>query len=475
MINHLVIFVLKVNVCFTFLYIIYRLFLRELSFYFLNRIYLLSTIVIAIILPLLNFRSFFESDADPKNDFVFKISKSLNDNQIIVKTASAYHYLSNIALLSYLLLFGAIAFSLLFVYKTCSLVRFLNKSSAYCKQGKAIIHNFKEHKTPFSFWNKIFLNPELYSPEEFTHIIEHEKIHVHQYHTIDILSGELFKIICWFNPLVWYYIRSLRQNLEFIADSSVLKKGFDPQRYQLSLLYVSNSDKVVFSVNFFAAYTFKKRLFMMNRENPSSKLSCLKYMVIVPVIFLLFIIFNSPLFDDVRPTTIKAIKQFAAGFDLPGLNTSTPLKPNNPARVNSSLPPKIAANYKISKSNKKAVIPSVTGNEGIPNYDIPTGAHWHAEMTGDALVNISGGQITVEGEDGIALIKNRDRYPSVFLIKNYPDAIFYYKGKEYPLNEFKDIIPAEKIRETYIYLGTYSTGKFGDANEKCVVTFEFDS
>ena len=65
-------------------------------------------------------------------------------------------------------------------------------------------------------------------PEE---VLFHEKAHVRQKHTLDILFVEVLQVIFWFNPLLFWIKRSIKLNHEFLADQTVLKHSFSIQHY----------------------------------------------------------------------------------------------------------------------------------------------------------------------------------------------------------------------------------------------------
>jgi beta-lactamase regulating signal transducer with metallopeptidase domain len=44
---------------------------------------------------------------------------------------------------------------------------------------------------------------------------------------MDIIWGEILCILNWYNPFAWLIRKSIRQNLEFIADNKVLENGID--------------------------------------------------------------------------------------------------------------------------------------------------------------------------------------------------------------------------------------------------------
>ena len=67
--------------------------------------------------------------------------------------------------------------------------------------------------SPFSFFNFIVYNPKLFNESELQQIITHEKVHINERHSIDILLSQISCVIFWFNPLIWLYNKDLKQNL----------------------------------------------------------------------------------------------------------------------------------------------------------------------------------------------------------------------------------------------------------------------
>jgi hypothetical protein len=75
---------------------------------------------------------------------------------------------------------------------------------------------------PFSFFHWIVYNPKLHSKEALEMILEHEKIHVLEKHSLDILIIQIYLIFQWFNPFVWLYQREMALNLEYLTDRKTL-------------------------------------------------------------------------------------------------------------------------------------------------------------------------------------------------------------------------------------------------------------
>ena len=75
----------------------------------------------------------------------------------------------------------------------------------------------------FSFFSTIYLG-ETVSEENKASIIAHEKVHIQQKHSYDLLYFELLRIVFWFNPLVYMFQNRIATLHEYIADSEILSK-----------------------------------------------------------------------------------------------------------------------------------------------------------------------------------------------------------------------------------------------------------
>ncbi len=146
--------------------------------------------------------------------------------------------------------------------------------------------------SPFSFFKFIFLNPQHLDDQEFNQIIKHEEVHASHYHSIDLLLAELISIFFWFNPVAWLLNRSIRQNLEYIVDTEVLKTGVPKKNYQYHLLRVSIPDFSSRLTNHFNHSLLKNRIAMMN-VNQSSRRAKWKYCFFLPIVMGLFVLLNN--------------------------------------------------------------------------------------------------------------------------------------------------------------------------------------
>jgi len=142
---------------------------------------------------------------------------------------------------------------------------------------------------PFSFLNKIFINKSLIQENQLDEIIAHECAHIEQRHTIDVLIIEFFLTIQWFNPIMWLYRRSLKETHEYLADHSVINKGYNQTRYQTLLLKYIKGLKAIELTNNFNRSLIKKRIAMMTKKQ-STKLTFLRIFILLPIILSLILV-----------------------------------------------------------------------------------------------------------------------------------------------------------------------------------------
>jgi len=87
----------------------------------------------------------------------------------------------------------------------------------------------------------ILLNRSL-DVKEAEEIIRHEQNHLESNHFLDILFIEVVMIFQWFNPVIYFFNRSLRAIHEYQADQGCLKTGMTMINYQ-NLLLTMYSDQ----------------------------------------------------------------------------------------------------------------------------------------------------------------------------------------------------------------------------------------
>lgn len=135
---------------------------------------------------------------------------------------------------------GVFALLIRFSLQLMSLRKIINQSIHEVYDGFILVQN-ERVTSPFSFFGRVILNPTQHTADELEQILRHERVHVREWHSLDMIGSELVCIIFWFNPAAYLFRYSIHQTLEFRADHVVLAEGIDAKTYQYNLLKVSLS------------------------------------------------------------------------------------------------------------------------------------------------------------------------------------------------------------------------------------------
>ena len=264
------------------LFVYYQLFLKRQTFFNLNRIYLLATLLIAICVPFIHIT--LNDQESP--DTIYYVANILEEVYIQGTESGSKELLTDNLPLFYIL--GVVFFSSRYILTLIRLRQLIRNSPQKCVNGIHLIHTGKEYPT-FSFFNYLFINNHALNKESRRKILEHEKIHIRQLHSLDLLITEIICITNWFNPMVWLYKNAISQNHEYIADQQVIRR-FQTGSY-LQLL-VSQAFKGAFSfTNCFSCSNLQKRMIMMTKQQ-SKKYRIINYIPALLIAGILFINFT---------------------------------------------------------------------------------------------------------------------------------------------------------------------------------------
>ena len=304
-------------VCFVF----YKLLLQKETYYRLNRGVLLTCLVLAFALPLIPVPRQFSlfapaevSSAVSKNN-VREEQLTWNDGAITAvpitqsgqpqkaaapvaarpiqtSTGPRALFLQPANLLKWAVILYwcvAAAFGANFLVQLSALVYQAYRKPAI-QDGIYRIVELDDDKAPCSFGNNIFINPTKYDWDTYNQILMHEKVHIQQGHSFDLLLAELMLVVQWFNPFAWLYRKEVENNLEFLTDNEVLNQNeLAIADYQMSLLRVSVPN---ITTNYNQSL-LKKRIIMMNAKR-SNVHTMWKYFMLVPLLVVLVCGLNKP-------------------------------------------------------------------------------------------------------------------------------------------------------------------------------------
>jgi hypothetical protein len=267
------IYLIKSSIALTILYTFYWLLLRNETYFGWNRIYLISSIFISLISPLINITIFEKAGASIGNII----------QPVIVSTQiGAIRENHSLSILSIIYISGAVFFTLKFLSKLSQIYYM------YYRFQKVQYNGFRAvlvdgNISPFTFFSILFLSRTDYEKGDITEIVVHEKAHKEQLHSLDVILLEITTIIQWFNPFLWLIRIALKSEHEFIADSKVLEKGYDKVAYQ-TLLFEKSLGVIGLGVtNNFNYSLLKNRLKMMTIKKSNSA-AIVKYIFALPLL-----------------------------------------------------------------------------------------------------------------------------------------------------------------------------------------------
>ncbi|MEZ5041625.1 MAG: M56 family metallopeptidase [Saprospiraceae bacterium] len=295
------------------LYLAYLLLLKKETFFQLNRVVLTFSILIAFMLPLIPIPAAWSWRGEaPQIQAVLPLVETrveLSENEVaptrevastplppenqestlpsLDKPAQGFS-LWSILLFTYWIGVFIMAINLLIQLAAIFYQMFAKPS---LKDGHFRLVELDNDKAPFSFANSIFINPSKYDWDTYNQILEHEKTHIEQGHSFDILLAELLVVVQWFNPFAWMLRKTVEDNLEYLTDERMLAKGIDKESYQLNLLKVAVPYHPLSPSNNYNQSTLKSRITMMNIKK-SSLSSSWKYLCVLSLFGLSTVFFN---------------------------------------------------------------------------------------------------------------------------------------------------------------------------------------
>ena len=274
-------------------YLVYWLFLRNETFHLANRLFLLGSLLLAILLPLLpvRYEVLIEATEGAKNG-AHTIADTFKNIPVFkgTKESTTTFGWQQAILLIYLT--GAAIFLLRLLTQTAVLIHLMIKYRVTSFNGMRVVENEK-YGLPFSFFNIVFINPKFHTQDDLPEILAHEKVHIRENHWFDLLFIELLTVIFWFNPFIWLFERAIKQNHEYLADKGVLAQGHTVGRYQALLVNQLMGMQIIGITNNLNFALSTNRLKMMTKKKTSAR-RLIRFTWALPALALLLFAFAEP-------------------------------------------------------------------------------------------------------------------------------------------------------------------------------------
>ncbi|WP_051201476.1 M56 family metallopeptidase [Christiangramia portivictoriae] len=272
-------YVLKSAGCLVVLFGFYKIFLEAEKSNMFKRFYLLFILILSAILPLISF-SYEVAAPDITEEPSMIITQTQNSS--VVSDPGFYEQHGNTIWLTVYLV-GFIIFLFRFLRNINKMLRIIK--SAERKEDLPYIYVLLLTATnPFSFLHYIFFRKSEFESSEISEaVIAHEKAHVDQKHSWDLLLLELMHVIFWFNPLFIFIKKSVKLNHEFLADEQVLNKHQNLRDYSELLLGYSRGQEPNVLASPINHSLIKKRILMMTKNLSARRLS-MKMLLLAPIL-----------------------------------------------------------------------------------------------------------------------------------------------------------------------------------------------
>lgn len=265
---------------------IYQLFLKRKTIFTFNRIFLLSGLIIALLLPFFPLNLF--NSGNSNDDFAVLLAPVtiISDDVKSLFTTSALEWQT--ARIIYGI--GVLLFLIRLIRGLIKL-GFWSQKAVFARHGRFKVAFLPGNFSPFSFFNLVFIGQNDYTEEEINQIIAHEISHSAKWHSADVILLESVLIFQWFNPFVWLLRRNLKEIHEFQADRELLQQGISLFNYKKLLLYQGTGARLELVNNFHKSF-IKKRFIMMTKNNNTSKRTTLFAVIALLTFFIGFMACN---------------------------------------------------------------------------------------------------------------------------------------------------------------------------------------
>ncbi len=330
--------------------LIYLLFLRNERYFVLNRIFLLAGMIASLCFPFIRFHYIvampvFEAAT------VAEIRPPVADVMMEPQQSPDY--------LFYVYLSGTLYLIFRLLKQTILVARVIRKSRYALFNNTRLVRNDR-YPAPFSFFSYVFVNPSISDAETYE-IVNHEREHIRQRHWLDLLLFELLCILQWFNPAVWFYGRFIRQNHEYLADESALKRSMEPGKYRAALLNQMFDAEVIRLSNSFN-YSLNKKRFIMMKQPITSPARKLRFLSVLPFVAGVFYAFAIPEYRFIseaggRPNDSLRPSQMAENL-FPKVNSDVDVQPGTHVFSQSDNDQKPL----VSKKTMKGTVTDTSGN-----------------------------------------------------------------------------------------------------------------
>ena len=346
----LFIYSIKSALVLALLYLPYTLMLRQESFFRMNRITLLTILMLALVLPMVDIPSLATPEQPVVYEMQHRIMLMTQEAEMTTKSlAATTRTISWLGILAIVYIIGVILALLIRLWQLFKIGKIIRGGCLWTdKSGKATIYCHIDDVAPFSWMRSIVISEKDYKPYG-REILLHEKAHILNLHSMDILFLTLVEAVQWWNPIAYMLGHSLRDVHEYEADDYVLHQGVSLQNYQALLVKKSLANTSYAFANNFNHSLIKKRIYMMNHPKSNPWLRS-KVLYILPVMLVVLTAFATPKLNEKVEEIVERVEKV----------TEMPQPSPQPDQQPESLPTSDVADMQSADSEEEPVVKQET-------------------------------------------------------------------------------------------------------------------
>ena len=307
------IFLLKLSLCWAFFALLYTLLLQQETFFRANRVYLLGTAALGILLAALPGEQMPVPVPDEGGIVLPEFTVGIQQVEAATNTWQ------DVDLLWFVYWIGFSLMAVRVLWGLLKIVQMAIRGQSERLEDGCLVVQTAEAKVPFSFFRWVFVpvgsmdfspsgeeaftppiqlssavngtNPDgLKSMLPTTLMLAHERAHAHGWHSADVLFAELLCIVFWFHPVAHWYRKALRTVHEYLADAAASRQA-DRKQYGLLLIGQSQSGMPIAFANHFFQSPLKQRLIMLTKK-ASAPVRAIKFGLVAPLAILFAMLFR---------------------------------------------------------------------------------------------------------------------------------------------------------------------------------------
>jgi beta-lactamase regulating signal transducer with metallopeptidase domain len=262
----------------------YWLALRNKKFHYFNRFYLLFSLVLSMLIPLLKF-TWITLDKPASYGAAEILNYVINSDG---PSLAANWNWGDWLLASYaIFVVGLLLVLIIYINK----IYRIKRQSVVTKMGAVDFITTNEDNAPFAFLNNLFWKQSISVEQDpGKKIFRHELAHIQQKHTLDRLFCQLLCAVIWINPFYWLIQKELTTIHEFIADEQAIGDS-DTRSFAQMLLQTHYGNHFSQQAQSFFYSSIKRRLIMLTTSK-DIRYSYARKVIALPLLVLTIAIFS---------------------------------------------------------------------------------------------------------------------------------------------------------------------------------------